>query len=390
MEGQIGAVMFRELSGVGEALQALMEHCSNWPSDRKLPLEEAVGSILARDVLAPEDLPSFNRAAMDGYAVFSSSTRGASPSQPLLLKDALPVRTGSAVPDGYDAVAMLEDTVPAEGGIEIICTLPPFRNLSRIGEDVGKGDVVLPAGRRLRPPDLALLAALGLEEVLVRGTPRVAIIPTGSELVDRRARPKAGQAREINSLMASQYVEMWGGAACTTRIVPDSPEQISEALRGSVGSSLILTIGGTSVGEKDFVPPLLARRGELLFHGLRLTPGKPTAIGVLDKVPVVCLPGYPVAALAALYLLVRPAVQRLAQRDDPLRHKEAVLSGKVPSRPGYLTWARVSCKGGRAQPIMTSGSGILSSVARADGFVIVPEDREGLNQGETVRIWMLE
>jgi molybdopterin molybdotransferase len=261
--------------------------------------------------------------------------------------------------------------------LEVAAALHPFRNVSAVGEDVRRGDLVLPEGHRLRPPDIALLAALGLQSVPVYSGPRVAVIPTGGELVARWERDLLpGEVYETNGLMARLYLETWGGVTEYRGIVPDDPAEIREAILSARDADMIVIIGGTSVGEKDYAPSVLAEAGELLVHGVRVQPGKPIALGTVTGKPVVCLPGYPVAALCDLYLFVRPALKRMAHLEEAQPLITARLSGKIASRPGYLSLTRVALHDGLATPIMTSGAGIMSSVARADGFVIVPEGIE--------------
>lgn len=382
--------MFRKLSSLSYALETLLDLCSPVDEKEKIQIEDACGRVLAYDALSPEDLPSFNRAAMDGYAVRSHETRGASQSSPVRIKEYVRVRTGAALPDGFDAVVMLEDSFLRDDVLEVTAELTPYRNVSRIGEDVRAGDVVLSREHMLRPPDIALLGAVGIDEVEVFTRPRVAVIPTGDELVPRSCVPAPGEAREINSLMICNYVRLWGGEPQLSGVIPDDRDAIKEAVKICLGSDLILISGGTSVGERDYAPGVLEEMGELMVHGIRLSPGRPTAVGSVSGTPVVCLPGYPVAALASLYLLVRPAIKRLAHLSDDLQRREARLSRKIPSRPGYITFARVSLRDGIAEPVMISGAGILSSVARADGFVLVPEDLEGMDEGELVEVYIFE
>ncbi|MCQ8903774.1 MAG: molybdopterin molybdotransferase MoeA [Methanothrix sp.] len=382
--------MFKKLSAVGYALERLLDLCPPVNEREKIPIEEACGRVLASDVLSPEDLPSFNRAAMDGYAVRSGETRGASQSSPAQITEYVRVRTGAALPEGFDAVVMLEDSFLRGDVLEVTAELTPYRNVSRIGEDLRAGDVVLCREHRLRPPDLALLGAVGIDDVEVFTRPRVSIIMTGDELVPRSSVPAPGEAREINSLMIYSYVELWGGEPHLSGVIPDERDAIKHAIKRCLGSDLILISGGTSVGERDYAPGVLEDMGELMVHGVRLSPGRPTALGSVSGKPVMCLPGYPVAALASLYLLVRPAIKRLAHLSDDAPRRDARLSRKIPSRPGYITFARVSLRNGIAEPVMISGAGILSSVARADGFVLVPEDLEGLDEGEQVEVHIFE
>ena len=291
----------------------------------------------------------------------------------------------------YDAVVMLEDAQLRGNVLEITAEAHAHKNVSRAGEDVLQGDVVFRQGHRLRPPDLALLSALGIASLEVYARPKVVIIPTGGELVDIGARAlRAGEAYEINGLMARLYAEKWGADARKTEIVPDDEGQIREAIQANLDADMIIIIGGTSVGEKDYAPRVLAEMGELYVHGVRLQPGKPTAFGAVAGKPVVCLPGYPVAALSDLYLFVRPALKKMAHLKEDLPRILATLARKIPSKAGYLSLVRVALKDGEAEPIMISGAGILSSVTRADGFVVVPEELEGFEAGETVEVVLFE
>jgi molybdopterin molybdotransferase len=383
--------MFKRLFGVDEALRALLDRSRPIDRAESVATAASTGGVLAKKITSSIDLPGFNRAAMDGFAVRSGETRGASPLNPIYIDGFLPVRTGMAIPDGFDAVVMLEDSMLRGGELEVRAVAHPYRNVSRIGEDIKKGDTVLEEGHTLRPPDIALLSALGVESVDVYVRPKVAIIPTGGELVTIGSRPiRPGEAYEINGLMARLYVKMWGGEPLLHGIVPDDLEDIRGAIESSLSADMVVVIGGTSVGEMDHAPRAVERLGELLVHGVRIQPGKPTALGIIADKPVVCLPGYPVAALSALYIFVRPVLKRLSHMDDAAPRVCAKLAGKITSRPGYLSIVRVALEGDRAAPIMSSGAGILSSVARADGFVVVPEEKEGIEPGEMVEVNLFE
>jgi molybdopterin molybdotransferase len=385
--------MFKHLLSVEEARKILLSRCHPLAHKEQVPLGDAVGRALSKDVASQVDLPGFYRAAMDGFAVRSSDTRTASPHHPIHLRAAefRPIRTGMPLPHGLDSVVMREDAVQRGSQLEVMAEMHPYRNVSRPGEDVSRGEVVLREGHNLRPPDLALLAALGLSGVEVYARPRVAVIPTGSELVPIGSRPlKPGEAYEINGLVSELYIKKWGGLPERQEIVPDDPELLKEAVSRRLDSELILLIGGTSVGERDYAPKVLADLGELLVHGMRASPGKPTTFGAVGSTPVICLPGYPVAAISALYLLLRPALKQLAHLNDPFPATRARLSRKIASRPGYISVVRVALEGDLAVPVMSSGAGILSSVTRAQGFVMVPEDREGIEAGEMVEVTRIE
>jgi molybdopterin molybdotransferase len=383
--------MFKRFRGAVAAKEMLLDRCLPLQRIEHVASLQAAGRVLSQDITSPVNLPGFDRAAMDGFAVRSAQTRGAKPNAPVFLDNFLPVRTGMPVPEDYDAVVMLEDARRRNTALEITAQLHAYKNVSRTGEDISVGEAVFSEGHTLRPPDVALLSALGIDAVQVYEKPKVVIIPTGGELVAIGARAlRPGEAYEINGLMARLYAEKWGALAEKREIVPDDEGLIREAISNNIDADMIIIIGGTSVGEKDYAPRVLEDMGELFVHGVRLQPGKPTAFGVVGGKVVVCLPGYPVAALFDLYLFVRPALQKMAHRSDQQLKVYAKLARKIPSRPSYLSMVRVALKDGQAEPIMISGAGILSSVARADGFVMVPEEREGIEADETVEVILFE
>ena len=386
--------MFQRLPSTTEAFQAINALCPPVQRTGSLPLVDSLERVLSSDITSQANLPAFNRAAMDGFAVRAEDTKSASPQAPIYLalgESAVPIRTGLEVPQGFDAVVMLEDAMVRGKDVELMAEVHKGGNVSPVGEDVKVGDVILREGHRLRPPDIALMAALGIKEVQVYIKPKIIIIPTGGELVPRWSRPlNPGEVYETNGLMTELYARRWGCEPRLLGIVPDDPKKIREAIESNLDSDMVLVIGGTSVGEQDYASKVIESMGKLLIHGIRMAPGKPTTLGSVRDKPVVCLPGNPVAAFAALYLLVRPCLKRMAHLPEALPSVRASLARKIPSRPGYVSLSRVALVGNEALPIMTSGPGILSSVARADGFVIVPEELEGLEPGEIVEVMMIE
>ncbi len=368
------------------------------PIERKesVPLEAANGRVLASDIEAEQNVPHYKRAAMDGYALKANDTLGAAAASPVLLTlidgDVGPgtchrVHTGSAIPKGADAVVMLEDTRASGTTVEILSQLHPGKHVGDIGEDVAAGELLLSSGHLLRPGDMAVLASTGISDVEIYHRPLVAIIPTGEEVVPRGKPLEAGMVWETNSLMTACYVRQAGGFPRINDIVTDDPELIRRAILDNSDADMIVISGGTSVGERDHVPAAVEALGELLVHGVAISPGKPMALGVVEGKPILCMPGYPVAGLVALLAFGIPALQKLGH--IPSRPETVVrlpLKEKITSRQGYQTYVRVRIKDGGVEPVMASGAGILSSVARADGYVVVPPNIEGYGAGTEVDV----
>lgn len=420
-------MMFRKRANADEAKDFFLRAVRPIDGTEVLPIGECDGRIASEDVNAGMDVPHYRRSAMDGFAVRAFDTMGAGSNSPVLFKlgekvekgVCMRVHTGSAVPDSADAVVMLEDTMVHGDTVEVFSQLHPLKNVGEIGEDIRKGELIIIAGHMLRPCDIAVLASLGIEKINIMRKPIVAIIPTGEELVPRGTRvPGEGEVYETNGLMASLYVRKWGGIPRLFDIVTDDPERIKQAILRVSEADMIIISGGTSVGKRDYVPAVVESLGMLQVHGVGISPGKPTALGFINKKPVVCMPGYPVAGMVALYFFARQALHKLAHiPDGPERVIRAVLSEKIPGRTGFKTFARVKLEplttylrtqfetpletphlnagsGGRvvlkAVPLATSGAGILSSVSKADGFVIIPENVEGKSKGEEVDVVLIE
>ncbi|MFB6126565.1 MAG: gephyrin-like molybdotransferase Glp [Halolamina sp.] len=423
-------VGFTDRTRVAEARAALLEAVAPHDRTETVPIGAADGRVLAASVTAPNPVPSYDRAAMDGYAVRAPDTFGASDRSPEALtvtdrdgpvgpNEAARVHTGSDLPAGADAVVMIEETEGVGEGpdgdpreVEVFDAVTEGENVGDAGEDVAAGQHLFDAGHRLRPSDLGLLKSVGLAEVTVREPPTVAVIPTGEELV--QSDPGPGEVIETNGLTVSRLVERWGGTATYRDVVDDDEAALRAAVAGDADHDLVVTTGGSSVGERDLVPDVVADLGEVLVHGVALKPGHPVALGVAHNgdaggdgaTPVLMLPGYPVACIVNAVQFLRPALKAAGDLPTPARPTtEATLDRKVPSSPGERTFARVRLENGdgdsadgrdggrevdadrpRAVPTRASGSGVLSSVALADGWVVVPESVEGFDAGETVSV----
>ncbi|MGP8336967.1 MAG: molybdopterin molybdotransferase MoeA [Methanosarcinaceae archaeon] len=393
--------IIKELTKVEDARRLFLNVISPSSATEHISLIDCPGRVLASSIISTRNVPHYRRAAMDGYAVQSSDTIGASVTNPVMLgvsDDAeqgtcTRIHTGSNIPDSADAVVMIEDTTLIGDMVEIRIQLHPNKHVGCIGEDMQAGELIFKTGHLLRPCDAAVIASLGISKVEVYQKPVIAVIPTGDEVVPRTTSeiPPPGKVLETNGLMVGLYVEKWGGKARYCDIVPDRPELIENAIRLNLDADMIILCGGTSVGERDHVPEVVSLLGEILVHGVGLSPGKPTALGIISNTPIVCIPGYPVAGLVGLLAFARPALRKLGNIPDiPDTIIKARINGKINSKEGYLTYARVVLEGETAHTLMTSGSGILSSVAKANGFVIVPENVEGYEEGQDVDVVLIE
>jgi molybdopterin molybdotransferase len=367
---------------------------------------EAAGRVLAEAVLAEVAVPGFDRAAMDGYAIRAEESFGAGPYNPLQLRivgESLPGRpyggrmssgqvirimTGAPVPVGADAVLPVELAREQDGHLVISEAVSPGRHVGRRGEDVEPGKTVLGAGRILRPQDLGLLASLGIATVRVVRRPRVDILITGDELLPVGSRPEGFRIVDSNSVMLSALVKRDGGEPCIAPLLPDRRELLHEAMRASVADVLLVS-GGSSVGQEDHAPALLAELGELTVHGVALRPASPTGVGFLGGRPVFLLPGNPVSCLCAYDLFASRAVRQLGGRSPELPYRPLLLplASKIASAVGRVDYVRVRFQDGRAEPLAISGASILSTTTMADGFVLVPRDSEGYPEGEVVTVY---
>jgi molybdopterin molybdotransferase len=400
---------FRDRTRVADARATLLDHAAPHDRAEPLPVARADGRALAAPVDAARDVPGYDRAAVDGWAVHAEDTFGASDRAPEPLDvladgdpegaDAVPpgaaarVHTGSPLPDDADAVVMIEDADRVGDRVEVFTALGPGENVGPRGEDVETGARLFDAGHRLRPSDLGLLTGAGHSAVRVAERPTVGVVPTGEELV--RADPAPGEVIETNGLTVATLVSRWGGVPARREPVPDQRSALRAAIQRDLHRDLIVTTGGSSVGERDLVPEVIEDLGEVLVHGVALRPGHPVALGVVEETPVLALPGYPVACVVNAVQFLRPALKRVGGLPCPdLPRVPATLDRKAPSDPGVRTFVRVRLEGEgderRAVPIRAGGASVLSSIARADGWLVVPEDREGVPAGERVDVELWE
>jgi molybdopterin molybdotransferase len=376
-------------------------------------LSEGCGRILAHDLVATEPVPPFDRAAMDGYALRADETVGASSYTPAVFRcvgrsrpgqacaisvgqsQTVAVATGAPLPWGTDAVVPFEAT-RLEGEAVLVCeAVPQGRHVSRRGEDLAPASLVLPAGRLLRPQDLGVLSAVAAASVAVIRRPRVVLLVTGNELLPPGTPARDFQIPDMISVMIAALVARDGGSCRVVGPLPDTTSRIRQAvLEVQDRADLLLVSGGSSAGPEDHVPGIIAELGRLIAHGVALRPASPTGLGLIrqGELPVVLLPGNPVSCLCAYDFFAGPIVRRLGGRPLtwPYRRVRLPLARKLTSSVGRVDYARVRIRDGQVEPVSTGGASILSSVSRADGFVVVSADQEGVPAGDSVVVWCFD
>jgi molybdopterin molybdotransferase len=399
---------FKTRTSVEEVLAWIAERIHPLESE-EIALRDACGRVLARDIVAAGAVPPFDRAAMDGYAVRAEETFGASDYVPAAFRcvgrsrpglgcaqavgpaEAVEVATGAPLPSGADAVVPVE-SARVDGDRVLVCAaFPQGRNVSRCGEDVAPGTLVLRTGRVVRPQDLGILSAVAASRVSVIRRPRVATLITGDELLPPGTPAQGFHIPDVNSVMIAALVARDGGICEVFGPLPDDRSAIRNSILDVTGrADLIIVSGGSSAGPEDHVPGIIAELGRLIAHGLALRPASPTGFGALrdNDRPVVMLPGNPVSCLCGYDFVAGPAIRRLAGRSLswPYQARTMPLARKLPSALGRLDYARVRICNGKLEPLSSSGASILSSVSRADGFVIVPAGLEGYPAGALVEV----
>ncbi|ASJ04614.1 molybdopterin molybdotransferase MoeA [Thermococcus barossii] len=390
---------FKRLTPYREALKLLLDDLSEIPEVEKVPLDEALGRILAEDIVSPIDSPPFDRSAVDGYALRAEDTFQAREYSPIELKvideivageesgakvepgTAVKLMTGSKMPEGANAVLMQEMAEREGDTIRVLRPVAPGQNVAFAGEDVKKGEVILRKGQILRPQDLALLKSIGFKTVKVKRKPRVGIVVTGDELIedfDEEAL-KGGKILESNSVMLKGLVKQYFGEPLFYGVVPDNEEAIRGVIeRAKAENDLVLVTGGSAFGDKDFAHRFV----KLLFHGTTIKPGRP--IGYGERVFI--MSGYPVAVFAQFHLYVKHALAKLVGAKNYEVCVRATLTERVPSQLGRHEFVKVWYEDGKARPIKKKGSGIISSLVESNGYIEIPEDSEGYLEEETVYV----
>jgi molybdopterin molybdotransferase len=370
-----------------------------------VPLDEGLNRVLARDIIAKEDLPRFDKSAVDGYALRAEETTGATQFKPVTFnlteskevgsKQARQIWTGNPVPKGADAVVMIENTKRSDGELKVWVQMARGGNVSKKGEDVKKDENIMKAGTRLKPYHLALFSAMGNSEAKVVEKPRIAILATGNELAEVGSKPAENQIFESNRIMLSSMCHELGAEPVDLGIAKDDVAEIAEKLRiGLHSCDAVITSGGTSVGGLDLVPDAVNNLGKpgVIVHGMALRPAMPTAIAALDGKPVMILSGNPVAAIIGFEVFARPLICKMLgmKKTEPRPMVNAVMTRKAATALGRRTFVRVRVTQKNdeflAEPVSARGSGAISTMTRGNGFVVVPENREGVTEGEVVAV----
>src|SRR5579871_44465 len=374
-----------------------------------VPLRLAGGRVLATSIFSGVDVPGFDRATMDGYAVVAESTEGATSYTRLpltVIGDSMPgcpfdgfvsageavrIMTGAPIPRGSDAVLPAEwaEANPDHPhGISALAAVSPGKNLGKRGEDIVRSMTLLEPGRALRPQDLGVLSSVGQGEVNVVRRPHVRLAVTGNELLPSGSPPEGFHIADANGPMLSALIERDGGLVDFPALVRDDRKAILQALEAD--ADIVIVSGGSSVGIEDLAPMLVAQHGELAVHGIAMRPSSPTGMGRMGRRLVFLLPGNPVSSLCAYDFFAGRAIRAFGGRskDWPYRSMRGKLNRKISSPIGRLDYARVKVEGEQVEPLAVAGASVLSSTTRADGFVIVGDDSEGFAAGSEVEVWL--
>lgn len=414
-----------EMLDVEEALERILTFFAPLPAV-DVPLLDALGQVLAEPLIAPINIPPLDNSAMDGYALRAADVSQAGEDSGVELRvighipagtvseqtvepgTALRIMTGAPVPDGADTVVAFEDTDEVErrdagGSMEAVgvrLAAETGENIRPAGEDVQKGTVVLEAGTVLRASELGVAASLGMETVPVIRRPIVAVLATGDELLEPGEAHQPGKIYNSNNYSVAASVSAFGGVPLVIGVARDTEASVEEALAKALDADMVITTAGVSKGDYDFVKDVLAKRGEIALWSVRMRPAKPLAFGALDapdgrRVPHLGLPGNPVSALVAFEQFARPAIRKMMGKElTPRPTVQAILDDPVNNYDGRRVYARVVVyrENGeyRARLTGNQSSGVLTSMARANGLAICPDDRSRLEAGETATVQMLD
>jgi len=410
--------VFRKLVSLDEATQILEQQFHAKPVGvEQISLPQAHQRVLAKNVKAPLNVPPFNRATVDGYAVKAENTFGADEENPITLKllgrvtvgempeivveekTTVGIVTGAPLPPGADAVVMIEYTIQKNKIVFIYRPVSKGENVMETGSDIRKGETIIKQDQTLSSRDIGVLAALGFTKVDVYKRPRVAVISTGAEIVESGKPLPPGKIYDINAYTISAAVQECGGQSLNFGIIPDKIDELKAALKKALNSAdIVVTSGGVSVGPMDVVPKVLNMLGKpgVIISGIAVKPGKPTTIAIVDGRPIFSLPGHPTSSLLIFHILVRSIILKMTgRRQQPPFTLKAITAEKMFQAKGRRTFVMVNLIRDRvgkllARPVLLGLSGAITTLSKADGFVIVPERRQFINAGEEVTVYLLE
>lgn len=398
---------FKALISYREAMAKLLPRVRPLARTEHVALPDALDRILARDVAAPMDVPPFARAAMDGFAVKAHETFGASKANPRVLRltgtlhagDAprmavaegacIQIATGAKVPPGADAVVRVEDALQAGDSVKVEVPVPPGRNVSAAGGDIKAGTVVARKGAVLSPAHVGVLASLGLTRVEVVARPRVAVLPTGTEIAAPGTPLREGQIYDSNTFTLTSLLRQHGAEPVTWGAIPDTLEALDAALDRAADADLIVLSGGSSVGERDLLVDALGKRGEVLFHGVQIRPGKPMLAADWNGKLLLGFPGYPVSCLTNAYVILLPVLHQLQGRPPPRpRTVRGTMAERLSSQLGRLQIHPVRLAEGNQVWSTYKESGALTSLHESEGYILIPENVDLVEQGEAVEVFL--
>jgi molybdenum cofactor synthesis domain-containing protein len=396
---------FKSTIALDEARRLLADNVRPVARTERLPLVDAAGRVAAADLASTVHVPPFSRSAMDGYAVVAADTRRATRTSPVRLRiteriftGQLPrsavssgscaeIATGAPLPDGADAVVMVEETAPAgDSAVSVFTAAAPGQNIGRRGADISPGDLVVRRGELLNPSRVGAIAAVGAADVEVFHRPQIAVLSTGNEVVEPGAPLGSGQIFDVNRFTLSAVISAHGGITVPHKPALDTLDALTRALDACSSADVIVFSGGSSVGDRDLVVDLVAARGEMIFHGIAVKPGKPTAFAIVNGVPFFGMPGNPTSCLSNAYILLVPFLRATARLPVYApRTISAPLGRRIVSPAGRHQFYTVKLQNGVAFPAF-KGSGDITSLSQADGYIEIPANQNTVEEGVTVDV----
>ena len=394
----------KETIPLEEARQLIADACRPIDRTERVRLAEANGRVAAADVQSRRDVPPFSRAGMDGYALRAEDTFGASRYEPKVLRvidkvytgqvparpvdpgTAIEIATGAPMPAGADAVVMVEETEKSGDDVRVLTPVYPRQNVGRQGADIVVGQTVIGKGEVLNPSRIGALAALGAVDVEVYAKPTIAILSTGNEIADQGQELQPGQIYDINKFTLSTIIQEHGGVPMPFATAQDTIEALERAIDACATCDVLVFSGGSSVGERDLILDVIGRKGDIVFHGIAVKPGKPTVFGTVNGKPMFGMPGYPTSCLSNAYMLLVPALRSMARLGPKhIATLSLPLGQRIVSTTGRHQFYTVRIVDGLAMPAFKA-SGDITSMSQADGYIEIPAQTDIVDKGETVDV----